>query len=301
MAEVLPAPGRRTRGAGRDEMTNRILSAADEVLTAAGRHPWSMATVAERAGISRRTLYRYFSSKPDLIEALPATGRRQSRTPSDPRPEVRPNVPASNGRRRLLSAARELFGRKGYEGASVREIAELAGVPKLAVYRHFGSKAALFQEATMDPIKEFIAEFVDRWSAEPPGQRHVIHAVHDFYADLYVVLQDQRDLLVPLLFAGAAHQGTEGLNNNQYLERVFKRWFDFMDRVMLAETSGHAFRPFDQPLASRLIFGMILSVVLHDEWLLDSRPDRDHLINEMANLTVLGILEPGQVATRPSL
>jgi AcrR family transcriptional regulator len=43
-------------------------------------------------------------------------------------------------RTRLLNAAVRVFDRKGYAGASVREIAEAAGVTKPALYYHFGSK-----------------------------------------------------------------------------------------------------------------------------------------------------------------
>jgi AcrR family transcriptional regulator len=45
-----------------------------------------------------------------------------------------------HARTRLLNAAVHVFGRKGYAGASVREIAERAGVTKPALYYHFGSK-----------------------------------------------------------------------------------------------------------------------------------------------------------------
>jgi hypothetical protein len=73
-----------------------------------------------------------------------------------------------------------------------------------------------------------------------------------------------------------------------------------MDRIMLAETTGQRFRTFDQHLASRLIFGMILSVVLHEDWLLPShQPERTRLINEMANLTVFGILDASSAAIQP--
>ncbi len=46
-------------------------------------------------------------------------------------------------RSRLLCAAVDVFDRKGYAAASVREIVELAGVTKPALYYHFGSKEGL--------------------------------------------------------------------------------------------------------------------------------------------------------------
>ena len=49
-------------------------------------------------------------------------------------------------RRQLLAAAAEVFARKGFAGASLEEIAEVAGYTTGALYYHFGSKDKLFLE-----------------------------------------------------------------------------------------------------------------------------------------------------------
>ena len=49
-------------------------------------------------------------------------------------------------RRAVLDAAREVFLRGGYLGTNMDEIAALSGVSKQTVYKHFGSKEALFVE-----------------------------------------------------------------------------------------------------------------------------------------------------------
>jgi AcrR family transcriptional regulator len=48
-------------------------------------------------------------------------------------------------RRAVLTAARDLFGQKGYAQTSVDEIAAAARVTKGAVYHHFAGKEALFR------------------------------------------------------------------------------------------------------------------------------------------------------------
>jgi AcrR family transcriptional regulator len=50
-------------------------------------------------------------------------------------------------RRALLAAGRELFASVGYEGTTVRAVAERAGVNQALLFRHFGSKEGLFAEA----------------------------------------------------------------------------------------------------------------------------------------------------------
>ena len=46
----------------------------------------------------------------------------------------------------LLGAARELFAESGYEGVSVRRIAEAAGVNPAMIHYHFGNKRELYRE-----------------------------------------------------------------------------------------------------------------------------------------------------------
>jgi TetR/AcrR family transcriptional regulator len=54
--------------------------------------------------------------------------------------------PKTTPREHLLHTAITLFSRRGYDGASVNEIVDLAGVSKRMVYHYFKSKALLYQE-----------------------------------------------------------------------------------------------------------------------------------------------------------
>lgn len=57
---------------------------------------------------------------------------------------------ARNGtdkRREILSAAMRIFARQGYDGASLQQIANLAGVAQPLINYYFGSKESLWREA----------------------------------------------------------------------------------------------------------------------------------------------------------
>lgn len=56
-------------------------------------------------------------------------------------------VTAEQTRDRLLEAAAAVFASKGYEGATIAEIAERAGLSSGAIYAHYQSKAELLTEA----------------------------------------------------------------------------------------------------------------------------------------------------------
>ena len=55
----------------------------------------------------------------------------------------RRRIPAAERRERILDGALEVFGRHGYEGASMVAIAEAAGITPAVIYDHFSSKAEL--------------------------------------------------------------------------------------------------------------------------------------------------------------
>lgn len=58
----------------------------------------------------------------------------------------KPDQDGNAVRDRLLGAALELFARKGFESASVRELTEAAKVTRPTLYYHFGSKEGLYLE-----------------------------------------------------------------------------------------------------------------------------------------------------------
>ncbi|SEG83195.1 DNA-binding transcriptional regulator, AcrR family [Nonomuraea solani] len=72
-------------------------------------------------------------------------------------------------RARLLEAARLRFAREGYDATSVRDIAKDSGVDATLIFRYFGSKKRLFDEATAahappglldGPAEELVARMV---------------------------------------------------------------------------------------------------------------------------------------------
>ena len=55
-----------------------------------------------------------------------------------------PVMPQSAGEIAILDAAVHLFSEHGYDGVSMRRIAQAAGVSKANIYHHFDSKQALY-------------------------------------------------------------------------------------------------------------------------------------------------------------
>src|ERR1700722_18542566 len=78
--------------------------------------------------------------------SVSTTGPAAERQASNPPP-----------RERILTAARELFYRRGIHAVGVDAIAETAGTNKMTLYRHFASKDALVAACLSELTQEFDA------------------------------------------------------------------------------------------------------------------------------------------------
>jgi AcrR family transcriptional regulator len=107
---------------------------------------------------------------------------------------VRPEGDAPSTRQRLVRAAAEVCVERGFEGATVGDIARRADVTSGAIYNHFGGKIDLLVAAGHDALDRLDAEGAER--AEP--DRIVRRFLHpDFTAT--------RRLLAELHLASARH------------------------------------------------------------------------------------------------
>ncbi len=111
--------------------------------------------------------------------------------------------PRGEPRRLLLDAARELFARQDYRGTTTREIAQAAGVTEHLLFRHFGSKAALFREALVLPFTGFVEEFGRTWQSVVPEETKEEELTEHFVGQLYDVFVQHQGLFLTLMAAEA--------------------------------------------------------------------------------------------------
>jgi AcrR family transcriptional regulator len=78
--------------------------------------------------------------------------------------ETRPDEPRETGRESIVARAMELFGARGIEATSLREVARGAGVSPALVVHHFGGKDGLV--AAVDEAA--LGEFGAAWAAGEP-------------------------------------------------------------------------------------------------------------------------------------
>lgn len=86
--------------------------------------------------------------------------------------------------RELLTAAETCFARLGYAGASVRQIARLAGVSKSLVHYHFQSKEHLFLEVQVRIYNRLAAQIVESLDERGSLRERVLFALDAAFVEL---------------------------------------------------------------------------------------------------------------------
>jgi AcrR family transcriptional regulator len=100
-------------------------------------------------------------------------------------------------RERIRRAARELFRERGFDGATLRAIAERAGMGASSIYRHVETKEELLVQELADLQEEAWARF----RSADPHNAPVRGRLHAFFASQHELLAREKDLTVIALRA----------------------------------------------------------------------------------------------------
>jgi AcrR family transcriptional regulator len=74
-------------------------------------------------------------------------------------------------REKILDAARDLFVTYGYDGVTMRKVAERIEYSPTAIYLHFADKESLFREVCHQDFNRLAKAFQDLANIEDPGER----------------------------------------------------------------------------------------------------------------------------------
>src|SRR5919205_363009 len=80
-------------------------------------------------------------------------------------------LPAAERRAQLIDVGRAVFARRGYEAASVEEIAEHAKVSKPIIYEHFGGKEGLYAVIVDREMVYVVRRIAEAIAAGSPPER----------------------------------------------------------------------------------------------------------------------------------
>ncbi len=105
-----------------------------------------------------------------------------------------PKLPAEQRRAQLISAAIEVFNRKGYSDATTEDIARGAGVTKGSIYFHFKSKEDIF----LAVVKETAGRHIEQIVGATKTQSDINRFVESVVAYTFKLLKDEKHLTMEL-------------------------------------------------------------------------------------------------------
>ncbi len=126
-------------------------------------------------------------------------------------------------RQLIIDAAREVFGQKTFDKASMAEIARTAGIGKSSIYTYFKSQEELYATVAYTDACIFINELEMQISNQPED---ALDLCVDCFLDYYIVQRAQWQMITHLALHGSREMGAvEQLND------IGRQLLDLFDQV----------------------------------------------------------------------
>lgn len=186
-------------------------------------------------------------------------------------------VSAEQTRQAVLDAAAAIFGRKGYDGASIAAITAQAGVSSGAIYAHFGSKAELFAAVVRAFRRTEFDELLNLDSvggaeAVDAGRADAASVITAVGASMDLPPSEESALMLEAVVASKRHPEVAEL-----LRSTFGDGEALMVRAIEEAQAGGVLDPDADPaviarflsmvaLGARMVRVLDLPTVDHDEW-----------------------------------
>src|ERR1700743_436799 len=185
----------------------------------------------------------------------------------------------SERRHQLIGIARSLFAERGYEGASIEEIAQRANVSKPVVYEHFGGKEGLYAVVVDREGDRFVSMATQLLQGEDTMGKFEAAAVA-----LLRYIEDNSDGFRILVRDSnpASGSGTFASLISDIAGQV--------EYILADVLKLRGYDPKLAPMYSQMLVGM---VAFAGQWWLDARkPELEDVAGHLINLAWHGLVTP---------
>ncbi len=183
----------------------------------------------------------------------------------------------------ILEAAAQVFARKGYQRATMKEIAEEAGIASGTIYLYFKSKRNLLLNIAEQLIELMPHELPD--NATPDEERTFIECVLD--EQLRMVTKYR-----PFFRVLTAEMWTDAPLRTQYLSQVLSPILNTIELFLRIGIDTGRARPHDPQIIARAMVGTIFLFAITTEMPLGdflSDTHREKLVKELTDFFLFGI------------
>jgi len=190
--------------------------------------------------------------------------------------QTRTRMSGPERREQLIRIGRDVFAERGFEAASIEEIAERAKITKPLVYEHFGGKEGLHAVIIDREVQDLVTRL--RTSLEATGPRAALEQVVDAF--LTYVEEEQAGFRV---LVRDAPVGSVGGSLPSVLADVARN----VEALLARELKARGYDRKMAPLLARALVGM---VALTGQWWLDEgKPKRSDVTANLVNLVWNGL------------
>jgi AcrR family transcriptional regulator len=180
----------------------------------------------------------------------------------------------------IIEAAIAVFAEKGFDGATMEDIADVVGINKATVYLYFDSKDALIQAIAETIFAQEVADL--RAIVDAPGS-----AAERLAAYYQALIADEAQVLplMPILYEFYA-LGLRRADVRAVISSFIKQITHLLSTIILDGIAGGEIAPFDVRKAARAFDALMSGTILH--WVY--APDETE-INEQLRYGVNLVLE----------
>jgi AcrR family transcriptional regulator len=182
-------------------------------------------------------------------------------------------------RAQILEAATRVFARKGYRGATIREIAAAADVSEGTIYNYFASKRDLLlglvssaSESLLPPPEE-----VSSFDFET--------LLTTFLRNRLTLIARSADVTRVLLYEARFDDDLR----REYVENVLRKMATRLEERMKYLIEAGTLRPLHTSVAALAIIGSFLGFLLLERELRMELPPLDEIVTDMTNLFLDGL------------
>ena len=188
-------------------------------------------------------------------------------------------------REQLLDVGRALFAERGFEAASIEEIAQRAKITKPVIYEHFSGKEGLYAVIVDREVQRLLGRITQALDATHPRAK-LEQAAEAFLA----YIEEEQDGFRILVRDSpvASSSGT--------LASLIGDMASQVEYIFVDEFKTRDYNPKLAPLYSQALVGM---VALVGQWWLDvKKPSREQVAAHLVNLAWNGLID---LETNPRL
>lgn len=202
----------------------------------------------------------------------------------------RARMTSAERREQLIDVSRALFAERGFEGASIEEIAARAEVSKPIVYEHFGGKEGLYAVVVDREVRQLLGMMRTSLTGDHP--RELLEQAAFALLDYIEQSSDGFRILVRDSPIGSASGSFVSI-----ISDIATR----VEDILAEEFKNRGFDVSGAPMYSQMLVGMVGTT---GQWWLDARqPDKEVVAAHLVNLAWHGLsglqADPKLRTTRP--